>query len=454
MITINKKMLSSLLNIRQILITLAYVIGIIFILGIFNISIFNFYIEKMYSSNIKLMERFKVDHLPDIKSKLLIKCSYIYCYRYIDVDQKVYDINFLYTTQGIDITFIPIKNINFYMTWFNEHLTSGFNLAIKLENGGYLVINTQERIGLLIEIMGYTYTVLSIILCCVIFWLRWLRVKYEFYDKRSYKMYVENTIKGNVTEMLHHEINAPLSILQVAHGTLLEFIKSRHVTLSEKEQKSLEGLEFSIKRINSIVDYLRQDKQFRYIDKNTVYRLTKRVIQDINILSVIKIDYDMDKGTRSLLKHYELTEDINTGRFLNVLNIMIVNAKEAGATMITYQARLIDNDMMALRIKDNGKGIRDRNGKLFKNSQNIIVQFGYTSKERKDYENYGVIKNILRRLFNIRVADTESSRGIGLFMVKDILEKAHGEFTLIDTTENGTTFEITFPVRPANPEAL
>lgn len=453
---INKKLLLNLLSIRNILTTFFYISSFIFVLGLINIWIFNSYIDNLQNTALLKSNSYEAHEEQTVETKLLLRCLHLYCYKYIDKDNNVYNIIYTIADDRVIIKLKEAPNEQFKVLLLNGNLTENFNMLLPIgTKGSYLIIHTQDRIKLVFDILSKLYFVLSMLLFVFITWFRYITIKHGTYDQRSYKMYVENTIKGNVTEMLHHEINAPLSILQVTYDNVNRSIAERKITLTDTEQKTLEGFKYSLERINTVINFLRQDKHFKQVEKSTILRLVKRVIYDVNILNVIKLDLEMDRVTKHILKHYELGDSLTIGHFLNILNIMVVNSKEAGATTITVEAKVIDNNThMLLYIKDNGKGIRDKDGKIFKDSENIITQFGYTSKERKDYDRYGKIKTYLKNLFNIRIVDTDSGRGIGLFMVKTILDQAHGHLKLIDTGENGTTFEIMIPVHSAGPDNL
>ena len=101
---------------------------------------------------------------------------------------------------------------------------------------------------------------------------------------------------------------------------------------------------------------------------------------------------------------------------------------------------------MSMKVKDNGTGIRNSNNKCV--LDNKIFTYGYTTKDENN--NRSNCKSLLSRILDLlgfNLIHKKSTRGIGLYISKSILEKNGGDIRLIDTTPYGTTFELIIPIK-------
>ena len=105
---------------------------------------------------------------------------------------------------------------------------------------------------------------------------------------------------------------------------------------------------------------------------------------------------------------------------------------------------------MNIYFKDNGMGIRDSKNKIVAN--NKIFEMGYTSKaDEEDYKTDSMYivkiwKYILKKL-NVSLVNRKNTRGIGLYISRNVLREAGGDITLVETSAEGTTFCINIPIK-------
>ena len=115
------------------------------------------------------------------------------------------------------------------------------------------------------------------------------------------------------------------------------------------------------------------------------------------------------------LKHYEL-EGIGNGVFSGIILNHVKNSLEASSSKIKISVGNIDNTM-TIYVADNGNGISD-------SVKQKIFDSNFSTKKEN---------SILR--------------GNGLFVNKFILENSAGRIRLVDSSESGTIFCLTVPVR-------
>ena len=77
---------------------------------------------------------------------------------------------------------------------------------------------------------------------------------------------------------------------------------------------------------------------------------------------------------------------------------------------------------------------------------------GYTSKaDEEDYKTDSMYivkiwKYILKKL-NVSLVNRKNTRGIGLYISRNVLREAGGDITLVETSASGTTFCINIPIK-------
>ena len=120
---------------------------------------------------------------------------------------------------------------------------------------------------------------------------------------------------------------------------------------------------------------------------------------------------------------------------------MITNSLEAYSDHINISADIKVNKLI-LHVKDNGRGIRDSHDRIIANVS--IFNYGSSSKDPN------LKKSLLERIFNfisLSFEHRQSTRGVGLFLNKELLKKCDGDIILASTSAKGTQFDIILPVK-------
>ena len=364
------------------------------------------------------------------------------------------------------------------------------DLKMYVEKDGYKFILGTEYIK---EYSLRLYIITSIIIIIllaplfIIFCI--IRERDNKLNKVSYKNELETTLQRNLTEVIHHEMAVPLALIRTLTDNLfLDMFKcpyrseracDLHTNLfcnNEEELKKcmlcpnifnntrtdllgVRKLEFldmynkiilNIDRLNSILKLLAGAKHIKNSNgNNSLYKIIDNVVSSVNSFKLEKITAYYE-GSKKLLEKYALGHGIQNGELMNIVQVLVNNAIEALASELHIRAKLGPDATMNIYFKDNGMGIRDSKNKIVAN--NKIFEMGYTSKaDEEDYKTDSMYivkiwKYILKKL-NVSLVNRKNTRGIGLYISRNVLREAGGDITLVETSASGTTFCINIPIK-------
>lgn len=253
---------------------------------------------------------------------------------------------------------------------------------------------------------------------------------------------MEYNIQKDLTESVHHELAGPLAVIE---GNLDMFFKSFGKELNETQENYIYQIETAIDSIKAVLKIMSNCKHIKYsngaisINKIIDSAISARTLSSLN--SVL-INY----------KHKESLNDIavkgklSNGEIYNAINTLIINATEADATKIDIDTDINDR-YIDIVVKDNGSGVRDKNGKIDPN-QNIF-RYGYSTKDKDDHPDveHGLVYNMIYSIFGGKHR-TRSTRGAGLAINKNILKAHGGDLLLKSTSEKGSVFQLRIPIKP------
>ncbi|MDL4840705.1 sensor histidine kinase [Aquibacillus rhizosphaerae] len=206
---------------------------------------------------------------------------------------------------------------------------------------------------------------------------------------------------GEMAAASAHEIRNPLAVI---HG----FISLMNTSMSEenKSQYHIPLLIKEVDRLNHIVeDMLLMAKPSEpIIEKGMIKEAVDDILPLISNSSDIEFNVDID----------DIPILVDLKQMKQVLLNLIRNSMEAVEkdVKITIYSQ-VENDKYQLYIKDNGPGISE---------------------------------TIQSQLFEPFLSSKESGTGLGLNIVKRIIENHNGKIKLINTSEKGTTFLIELPL--------
>lgn len=370
-------------------------------------------------------------------------------------------------------TINDVKKIN-YLIPYSKLIPDSF-IVFKSDGGNNIYLEN----GIYNKMVVLTFILVSIFLTIPsLFVYIYIMVKINIrsrLNKGLYKSELEGRLQRDLTEVLHHELGVPISIIEtnvdeliyrfypcksdkskscaavtpnkdIEHDKCGECRFKRHLTEFDKENIVLiKDLLFALDRIKSILKIISNSKRIRFSNGTVpIHAICENIVSSINSFKLRKISADYINV--DIIKNHSVKANLGNGNLLNILHVLINNAIEAGADKVIIEPKLIDSETMSIKVKDNGTGIRDSNNKCV--VDNKIFTYGYTTKDEENNRiKNGTFLSYIVNLLGFNLVNKKSTRGIGLYISKVILEKNGGTIRLVDTNPYGTTFELVIPIK-------
>ena len=212
---------------------------------------------------------------------------------------------------------------------------------------------------------------------------------------------------------LFHDIKIPLSII---HNSLIAYCTSP----KKKDDENLISLKTNVEILNrdivNILDTEKIDSTQQLYNHKTILNISKAVKKTVD---VFKCNTNNKKIALTLTSEGALYIKINPCAFERVVNNLLDNAVKytpiGGEINVSLHS---DSLWIYLKIKDNGKGIAE-------NELSKIFKIYYQGKKEE--------------------MSKQGSLGIGLFLVKNIIDSVNGKIKVESEINKGTTFTIIFP---------
>ena len=327
-------------------------------------------------------------------------------------------------------------------------ISSEFETIVKYNNYTF-VMDNEGPSELVIKLFGTLSIILWLVFSVLFYQFSSKQYREELYDKGNLKNYIENKSQRNITEMIHHEMVAPIAVIRSQVDAIYKAIYNENCKYKRsydmEVKEDIESINLALCRLDAILEMLRDSKQIKSSDSNlSVYAIASNIINTVRCFNIGKIDVKYEH--EDILKKFS-ADKISNGMFLNMIQIMINNSVEAKASLITFNAEIISYDKLAVYITDNGRGIRDKFNRIVKNSDEIY-KYGYSTKNKNGETVVRKSKfRYLLSLIGVRLNTVSSIRGIGLNLNKQLLTKIGGDISVVSTSETGTTFKLILPVK-------
>lgn len=238
-----------------------------------------------------------------------------------------------------------------------------------------------------------------------------IRDIYSSFNLMAAELGATETIQSDFVSNVSHEIKTPLSAIE-GYVTLLQ-----DSDCSDEEKKQyIEKILFNTERLSELVGniLLLSKIENRSIEpKSATFRLDEQIRQSIMLLEQkweekeLELDVDMES----------VTFKCDKGLLLHVWNNLISNAVKFSPRGGTIKIRLTENDDRILFIiDDEGPGI----------SQNAR-------------------KHIFDKFYQEDSSHKQDGNGLGLALVKRILDTLRGDVTTENLTPKGCRFSVTLP---------
>ena len=220
------------------------------------------------------------------------------------------------------------------------------------------------------------------------------------------------------TSDVSHELRTPIAVIMAESEYVLQ-----HGTSFEEAIESMESINYQVNKMSVLINQLlffsraEQGKIQLNYEKTDILQLMEEIIKDIKFTAESKkIAINM---TNKLTVHeYYVNKMLLSCAIQNVLQNAIIYGKENGCVTIEIYEK---NSYIAIKIKDNGIGISKEN------LNKIWDRFYQVDQSRTSQEN--------------------GSMGLGLSMVKWIIEKHKGYTEVKSTLGAGSTFTLFFPIK-------
>jgi len=407
----------------------------------------------------------------------------------IEEIEKIYDIT--YTFEFDDLLYTSRLNLLEGSILISTNLLWYDNQSYKIKsnlNGFY--INLRNN------------TIIILILFYILFTIGYIRFSKDKHRTDMLETFknnakLENKYQKVISESAHHEMMQPVAAIKTFSEELmriygLAFSKKgcSAECLKTGEPCSKKGslicsdlhdnpyikessdyfskIENSIQQLEVVLGQMRDTKHFKYSNGDkSIYQLLDNISSTMQVFNIDK--FEPSYINREVMEKYSVY-NMSNGEFLNVVSNHITNSIEAKANKIIFQIKPlnkkkenIDNKnnevkYISLFIIDNGVGIRNEHKEIISsNEQNKIFNAGVSTKDQdgnhiiiKERRSLNILNKIKRGIIQFSTYSKEeehSFRGVGLYVNKTQLNRYGGDLSLIETSEKGTVFKITIPVK-------
>lgn len=224
--------------------------------------------------------------------------------------------------------------------------------------------------------------------------------------------------KSDFVSMVAHEIRAPMGSVLMQLNVLLDGLAG------ELNEKQTQVLERATTRIRSLVDLSSELLDLTKMESGLIAQERER----LDVLSLIRGQLELHSATAAA-KQISLTGELpselppvifHRQSFDEILSNLINNGlkytPDGGAVTV---AAAVEGDELCLRVRDTG--------------------FGIAPEDQAQ---------VFRRFYRVKNADTRyiTGTGLGLPIVKQILEAHHGRIQLDSTPGEGSTFSVYIPL--------
>lgn len=237
-----------------------------------------------------------------------------------------------------------------------------------------------------------------LILCCIlilgsVLWIFILTVKNLINQQKQVE--VLHTVVDNIS----HEFKTPIATLKIASKALKKDWNPATLPLIERQ----------ISRLESLMNQLHNDDETHFENLEIAHQDWNDFVEDLKF-PYPEMDFSFKNNSAEKLPFNKV--DMET-----IIKNLSENSIKYGASKVEISLENHQNQF-EIKISDNGKGI-----------------------EKKEQ------KNIFEKFYRIQHDNIHNTKGLGLglFLVKNLVEKYHGKIELSSEINKGSTFKIILP---------
>lgn len=316
-------------------------------------------------------------------------------------------------------------------------------------------INSYELDKGIQNILNIIMVAFIVILLTIGYFIFVLLMKKVVFNSKIIKFELEADLNKNITDVLHHELLAPYSIISNELDTIIHTIEKEKDIKSKREElcNQLNNCRLACDSIYNIINLFNRSKRLKTGSrfKPSLVELITDSFENVKLFN-INPNIKLKLENKSMLNIYTVAQDFGNGGFCNIFTVLFNNAIEAYANTLTIKSSIHrekiyskSNATLKIIVSDDGTGIRvSPISKIFKYG----VSTKYINTEQTLYDK---IINFSKRMFfilaRIKLSELKySPRGIGLAVVKKYIESYGGEIKAFNNEETGASFVMTIPI--------
>ncbi|MGG8495738.1 response regulator [Tenacibaculum sp. TC6] len=376
-----------------------------------NLSVINLILGKSYTQVNELDKAY--NHLKDAAEEYTAKGD-------LEKIERVHS-NFIdYYLKKNDLPKIK-EHKEKYLEYHKKHKDSLIASFKKISEAKLSLAEAEKEVLVVKESNKTKLIILSaigaLLLLAIIFERYFLKLKYEK-EKISLELEKEhdfNKFRAELFMNIAHEIRTPISLIL----GYLDLSSEKSINNKELKKYLKEIRNKSAKVVNNISDIISLLKE----EKKQEEIIMEHVIIE-PFLQQLFFSFESIAKIKSIELNYEAALPINyaiqtnTNKLESLINNLVGNAIKFSPQKATVTFKVFLQDyFMHIHIIDQGSGICPESQK------NIFDKFYQEDKKGKS-----------------------EGFGIGLAIVKDIVDKLKGEISVVSTPEKGATFKVLFPV--------
>jgi len=224
--------------------------------------------------------------------------------------------------------------------------------------------------------------------------------------------------KSEFVSNVSHEIRTPLSLI----GMFAETLENGRVTTEEKKQEYYSIISKETGRLTRIVNRILNFSQMQSSKKHFKFE----PIQLNDLYKEIQDTYFLHLKEKGFTLNFDPAEDLG----------LIQGDRESISEAII---NLLDN---AIKYSRDRKNITVKTGRDYNFRYIDVIDEGIGIAKKHQHE-------IFEQFFRAPTGDVHTTKGsgLGLTLVKKIMEAHHGQVTVVSTPGKGSTFRLKFPVK-------
>lgn len=384
-------------------------------------------------------------------------------------EEKTYNVFF---NKGGVLSLIRTQNSS---PAFGDNIFTNMFNSVVCYKDNYFIIDDYKYFHSMLVLTVYTF-IIFFFMFTISFFIKLINEHKELViARKSFYTETEGRLQRDLTESLNHELNMPVALVRSIIKDLYSYLypcentsdgicdfkkeidkkiscpncnsNSYDRAIDEIAIGHYHDINLAIDRITNVLNLISGSKHIKYNNGTvSLFVIIKNIIDSNNSYKVNKIN--VEYVNEHLLHEYATGYGLTNADMLNMLHVMVLNSMEAKASVITFKAELLTNNIINLYVADNGRGVRDPVTDKVINTLDIF-NYGYSTKDDngdKLYLKLNWKQKIIKFTGGI-LNSNQSTRGVGLSVNKAILEKAGGSMTLYKTSARGTIFKLTLPIK-------